>query len=255
MWHTIGMPSRLTLDTYRWNPERDRCPHCHQKPPDEVTSQWLEAPLDDGWRVALRVAVQDGWPVVAELRVFPNETDDDDIARPGCWSAERLGYLAPVAAGGLTARKLREVRLETLLREQFKPIAAQYTAILRRHSTEAGAPAENTRTQIAPANLESSGGPRRRRAASKSDLELARAAQEYLERCHDASTAQRPTAALADAHPGWTTQYARDQVYAARERGLLTTVGQGQQGGALTPMAEQLLHEDAASGEQHEDTQ
>ena len=132
MWHTIVMPSHLILDTHRWNPERDACPSCQMKPPDEVTSQWLEAPLDDGWLLALRVGVQEGWPVVAELRVFPDEGDDRDSRWPGCWSAERLGYLAPVPPGGLTARKLREVRLDTLLREQAKQILAQRDTILRR---------------------------------------------------------------------------------------------------------------------------
>jgi hypothetical protein len=213
------------------------------KPPDEVTSQWLEAPLDDGWLVALRLSAQDGWPVVAELRVFPDEGDDRDSRWPGCWSAERLGYLAPVPPGGLTARKLREVRLETFLREQAKQLLAQRDTILRRDHATAGT--DNPELTH----------PGRKRAGSKSDLELAQVAQEYIERCHDPRTAQRPTAALAAARAGWTTTYARDQVHAARERGLLTSLGRGRQGGTLTPKAERLLHQGATADEHRKDQQ
>jgi hypothetical protein len=245
------MPPHLIVDTHRWNPERDECPHCHKKPLDEVTSLWLEAPFDDEWLAALRVVVQDGLPVVAELRVFPDDGNDGDNRWPGSWSAERLGYLAPVPPGGLTARKLRRVLLETLLREQFKPLVAHYNAILRRHLASTGAPTQDART-LNSGGPKRSARPRRGRATSTSDLELARLAQEYLELCGDVPTAQHPTKALAASRPGWTPTYARDQLFAARERDLLTSHGRGRQGGTLTPKAEQLLRE-AATSDQHQE--
>ena len=67
---------------------------------------------DGSWGFAS--AVQDGSPIVSELRVFPAEDDDNPY---GKWSAEREGSLAEAPPGGLTTRKLRQVTLDRYLRE------------------------------------------------------------------------------------------------------------------------------------------
>jgi hypothetical protein len=71
---------------------------------------WLETALDDQWRAASRLAVQNGRPVIAEVRVFPHEPGDRQHV-PGRWSADVLGVLAKVPDEGLTARGLRKTRL------------------------------------------------------------------------------------------------------------------------------------------------
>lgn len=71
---------------------------------------WVESTIESepDWIAACRISIQDGRPVIAELRVFPAEADRPE---PGQWSAEYLGREASVPVGGLTTRAVRAVRL------------------------------------------------------------------------------------------------------------------------------------------------
>jgi hypothetical protein len=70
---------------------------------------WLEAPITDDWTGAYRLLIQDGMPVIGEVRIFP--TENTKGRQPGEWSIAKLGNLAIVPKGGLTISLLREVKL------------------------------------------------------------------------------------------------------------------------------------------------
>src|SRR5688572_17617593 len=55
---------------------------------------WVEVPINKDWLAAYRMVIQGGAaPVIAEMRVFPNEPNRDQGGR---WSAEYLGIKAKV---------------------------------------------------------------------------------------------------------------------------------------------------------------
>jgi hypothetical protein len=74
-----------------------------------VDNLWIERDLGGGWVAAYRIGAASGSPVVAEVRVFPNEPD----RQPGEWSAEWHGVHAALPVGGLTGRVLKRVTLRT----------------------------------------------------------------------------------------------------------------------------------------------
>ena len=53
-----------------------------------------------GWVVASRMFLQNGVPVIGELRLFRTVPDRE----AGCWSADYLGTRAQVPNGGITAK-------------------------------------------------------------------------------------------------------------------------------------------------------
>lgn len=104
--------TRLTLD--------ERMTASRAQPGDPWgTAVWIEAE-HDGWRAAARVAMQDGAPVLAELRIYP----DDGMQHPAGWSH------APdaVPRGGLTTELVRSALTDRLLeavRELYEPLAGE----------------------------------------------------------------------------------------------------------------------------------
>ena len=71
-----------------------------------VPQAWLEAPLGQGWTLAVRLAVDVGGRVVpAEVRVYPREPRTPGA---GEWSAAWRGVRARTPKGGLTTRRLKE---------------------------------------------------------------------------------------------------------------------------------------------------
>src|SRR5215475_4292276 len=74
-----------------------------------VKSLWLEAPVGDSWLAAFRVLVQKGRPIIAEVRVFPDEKIN--LRDKGEWSASMLGVDAKAPDGGITAPLIRDIRL------------------------------------------------------------------------------------------------------------------------------------------------
>lgn len=96
------------------------------------SSVWVEIPLSGGWMAAFRLANQRGQPIVAELRLFPEEDDRKVVRRtallpqlttgaikgiirrpPGEWSGEYgMAKNIKVPVGGVTARLLRTIRVK-----------------------------------------------------------------------------------------------------------------------------------------------
>jgi len=204
-------------------------------------SVWFEARLPSRWLAAFRLANQRGQPVIAELRVFP---DDGGKHHPGEWRGT-YGTTATVPPGGLSARVLRQIRTRAF-RKALRNIT---TNILKASERQAADPpagstvADGWREQldtIFPGVPISSVPPRTGHGRKgRSDHELARIAAVY-ERAY---LADRPSIdAVAKAHRLSLTR-ARDAVRRARARGLLTGGGkQGEGGGRLTPLAQKLLN-------------
>src|SRR5262245_22715902 len=74
-----------------------------------VADCWLEMPLDPYWLLALRILLQRGEPIIAELRIFPRERLQH--REPGEWSASLLGVHAKAPKGGIPVELVRNVPL------------------------------------------------------------------------------------------------------------------------------------------------
>ena len=80
----------------------------------EMLDVWIRQDLGD-WRAMLRIVPsKNGNPVVAEVRLFPRESDADRVLaglEPGEWSGSYVGSRAVVPGSGLTARILHAVKV------------------------------------------------------------------------------------------------------------------------------------------------
>jgi len=253
-WHTGGMAVQVAERW--WHPAKDfpLCPGCRQdfpglRPTPEV---WQEVLLGGGWTVALRLAVQGGHPVVAELRVFPAEPGPRDAGR---WSVETLGVAEAarfIPPGGLTARKLREVKVTEALTGAL-PELGRFVEWTRDAYVGAGDPGDPTGVTGMESAARAGARRGRNREAQTSDRDLAQVAGIYERLAADPRTSRAVSRALASvlakelphlASPGdplRAAQRARQLTHAARRRKLLTGGGKGRSGGALTPKARALL--------------
>ena len=68
------------------------------------SNAWLEVPLDETWMTAYRIAMQNGSPVVAEVRIFPSEPGKRRA--PGEWRGSWKGMNADVTGRGVTCQAL-----------------------------------------------------------------------------------------------------------------------------------------------------
>jgi hypothetical protein len=122
-----------------WHPAQrfERCPRCREVFPGArgFNECWIERPLSNDWMQAVRLAVQDGRPVIAELRIFPapkwNEQSASDkvlpAEEPGCWAVEWLGDRAKIPPGGLPARGVvREAQTHVILENLLRPLMEQW---------------------------------------------------------------------------------------------------------------------------------
>jgi hypothetical protein len=226
------------------HPDFDHCPRCDLRFGEyfgggrRVLDMWLEESLGDGWLAAVRLVVQDGTPVASELRVFPEEPGRID---GGEWSAERFGHEAQVPAGGLTSRKLREVKIYQYLSELLPEVMARWTRLMRYGMAEPSTSDDDLPSTLPGLPAAAHRGPRvRSRSAGVSDTELARIAAEYVSYCQDPATSRSPRKALAE-RMGLDPARVRDLIFAARERRLLAGGRQGRPGGTLTTTAIELL--------------
>ena len=73
----------------------------------DVLDAWVTEQLDESWTASYRLAVQEGYLVVAELRIHPTE----EGFSPGDWSGIWKGAKAKVPDGGLTARTRNKAKL------------------------------------------------------------------------------------------------------------------------------------------------
>lgn len=226
---------------HQWRPlarvDADALPDARVRPvePDEQArvvmyldaQAWGEEDLGGGWVAAYRLAVENGRPIVSELRIFPGSSNDQ--WRPaGSWPAARLGPSATgVPTGGLTATAVRRVTIGRALR------GADARLDRFRHAFpgifDAGAPLEALDT-VHPDQEES----RTKRPAALDDRALARIAQAFVTSGSLSATAERFKLKESTA---------RGRIELARRRGLLERAGrQGQRGRSrLTPAAKRLL--------------
>lgn len=215
---------------------------------------WIEVPLGSEWVGACRLLPRDGWPIVAEVRVFPADDggvdpvvdrpgDEDKIARgfaegtsvirrePGRWSVDERGTDAYVPDGGLTSRLLREVRIPLVVNIARKHLSTFYEEWPQLISASE-APLEF----LAFAGIEH--GDRHVKRRAHDDRFYAEVAAAYVSELRDENKA--PHVALARR---WciTRSRARDRVHEARRAGMLTLSPPGKAGGNLTPKAQEIL--------------
>lgn len=185
--------------------------------PVNVYDIWYEESLDDDWVVAYRLALQeqDTRVAVGEIRIFPAAPPREPMT--GRWSADVLGSRAPVPAGGIKARTLRQVRLRAFERELSKILKAFRLPRFR-------APEQTT-----------TGGKRGRKL---DEHRYAKIAVLYGQR-YEAGSAH-PTADVAK-QLRLTPASARAAVSKARRLGLLTATTQGERSGRATPRAFAIL--------------
>jgi hypothetical protein len=205
-------------------------------------SVWVKLPLerdgghDSDWDAYYRFVSEDGRATVAEVRILPR-TRSRAAERELHRTLKREGGRRRVPTSPLTAKALRSV----------SPTDAHHYL---RASAGTG---EATATALAEAALEGGRRSRRKRGESRvfatgmppdPDVHFAAFSKLYVDMVRRGS--RSPIADIADANPGWTHTYVRDQVYLAREKGFLTPERYGQVGGDLTLKARRVLRGAAA---------
>ena len=180
-------------------------------------SVWVEIPTAGRWMIAFRLVNQQGQPVIGEVRVFPDEPGKRPAGR---WSGE-YGVTARVPPGGVTARVLRTIRIET-----FKTLLR---TIVRKWGKALGDYDLGFTAAPSPVTRGRKGRP---------DIVLARMAAVYAA----SYLAGRPTIPAVARRFRLSPSKARDAVYRARVRGFLSpATKQGKGGGLLTPLAQEIL--------------
>ena len=161
--------------------------------------------------MAYRLLQHGGYPVIAELRLFPSETPKRGAGKWSCLTAS-------VPTGGITARLLRNVPLGSDIATGLKA-AKRYVRLVPE----------------ARSLFQRAGFRRLKRAPRKGqgwpDEVLLDAARFYVER-----GGRRPVADLAEA---WKIKHsqARDMLQAATDKGFLTDGTPGKTSRALTDKA------------------
>ncbi len=183
---------------------------------------WVESTFADGWIAAYRMLVQDGVPVIAEMRVFPDEPARDPTGR---WSAEYLGMRATVPKGGITARLVRRIR----------PGEHYQAACSRVHGVGKGKRA-GRRWESYQSNLRNNLSGRGRKR--KPDTFFLKYAADYANAFKEDPT--NPVEAVS-LKRGLSREKVRAMIWQCRQRKLLDPVIQGRPGGDLTPYARRLL--------------
>jgi hypothetical protein len=193
-------------------------------------SWWVKLPLevdgarDPDWDAYYRFVPQDGNPVLAEVRLLPRprKQADDRALLKSLRSVEGSAR----ARGEPTAKALRSIS------------ATKAHYYLRVHAGMEKPTAE-VFAAFARSVLEQDHRPDRKGAGHPPEW-WAAWAQMYV----DAARERRDAiAAIRERLPQYTREYVRDQVFNAREKGYLQTVGQGRVGGALTEKARRVLRE------------
>lgn len=184
-----------------------------------VQDVWYEMPLGQDWIAAYRLSFQDDRSrlVIGELRIFPARGPRAPFT--GQWLADVLGSDAPVPAGGLTARTVRQATMRG-----FVP----YLEMLFRHA----------RVPFSFATTLSRLSGSRRGRPPKPAAFYATVALLY-ERSY-MSGSSRPTSDVARAL-SLSQGAARASVKAARQRGFLTRTERGRASGRATDQARQLV--------------
>lgn len=206
----------LSKDRFIWPKPEETVGVCWIKSADV----WAEKELGEGWIGACRFAVQEGKPVLAELRIFPDVWASGSRP-PGSWAGEYLGAEAEgVPPGGLTSATVRSMTLSSAYMEALKAVSRLQERIPAMFGPRA------ILGRITRTAAES---PRR-----LSDRTLARVAKTFV----DAGCSVVGAAKTLRLKP---TQ-ARGRIMLARRRGLLTSSGKsGVRGASLTAAARTIL--------------
>lgn len=179
---------------------------------------WYEQALGSEWTVAYRLHLQNGGTrlVVGEVRIFPSAGPREPFS--GKWLADVLGSDAPVPAGGLPARTVKQVtmrgfvpHLERLFRAVRLPLS--FAPVMSQRPSRRGRPAK----------------PEAFYGAVAVTYE-----RFYLEGC------SRPTSELARTMH-LTSGAARRAVAEARRRGFLSSTERGRPGGRASAEARRLM--------------
>jgi hypothetical protein len=181
---------------------------------------WFEEKIGDGWVAAYRMAADDeGRPIVAEVRVFPDEWAAGPDARPpGVWAGEYVGPSAKVPPRGLSTTVLRKVSVATPFRNARAGLDRLRVAF----------PGLFKDSPLAALAEKKPGPPR------IDDLSLARLADAYVK----AGYSRKAVATQLRVKESTI----RGRLRLARARDLLTQPrGVGRREGFLTPRAEQIL--------------
>ena len=192
-----------------------------------IREVWIRQDLGE-WRAMLRIVPSKNQnPVVAEIRIFPKESDADHRAaglRLAEWSGCYLGDKAVVPGSGLTARQVKAVKIGEAVRKGVGIIRQKFTT-----SPTGGAllgfwPGR-------PASRAKHGGRRR-----IPDEVLVRVAATYAAHFGAANPVQ-VTATTCRI----TRTQARDWLHIARERGLLCQADSTRPLGELTIKGQRVL--------------
>lgn len=208
-----------------------------------VKDVWLEVPLEEaeGWLAAYRLVPVKGRPVVAEVRLFPNErrprrrSTDRWSEEPGEWSAAKLGCKAAAPVRGVSSKALRAVRPSKHM-EEF------WSLIVPRWKEEIG---DEAFTELGFHGAFDEPQNRRPGRAGYGDFFYAQWAERYA---YAAGQTRKPIQLLVQQSPrpaGRTFEdiYIRDLIRDARKRNLLTKASPGVAGGELTAKARRILRE------------
>lgn len=194
-----------------------------------VQAVWIRQELG-AWRAMLRIVPsKSGNPIVAEIRIFPRESDADRVAAsldPEEWSGCYVGSRAVVPGSGLTARILKTVKVGEAIREAKGIMRGKFDA------NPAGGPLEGFWPSRPGAGAKHGG------RKPIPDEVLVSVAHTYAE----AWRSPKPVQVTATRHRIRPTQ-ARDWVRLARERGILEPADSTRPGGELTAKGRRLLAE------------
>jgi hypothetical protein len=223
-------------------------------PPDQkqgAKEVWLEVPLEeaDGWVAAYRVIPVEGRPVVAEIRLFPNErrptlkssaTKASHLALmrgwsddAGEWSAAKLGMQAQVPHRGVPSEAVRALAPAKHMQAYWRKALTRGPALPDGRSL--------VDLFLEPVGLsEAFREPQNRRpgSAGHGDLFYAQWAERYASA---ARASRKPIQLLVQEqkragveYPG-QDRYIRDVVAACRKKRFLTAAEPGKAGGETTP--------------------
>jgi hypothetical protein len=192
--------------------------------------EWIHAPLDNDWLAWFRLESQDGFPVIAEVRVVPR-----DDSKTGTESEALNATKVSAPPGGITTRHLRALRPGEVM--EFISRTAQIAGMLSKMElpeelSHLKAFADSMRARYHRAART------KRKRERKPDAFFAELAQAYTSRL--AAQSRRPVADLSEKF-NMPAPRLRDAIHEARKRGLLAPVQQGRPGGMLTKKAVAVL--------------
>ena len=197
-----------------------------------VDEAWVEVPLGDAWVAAYFLVLQQGRPVIAEVRIFPAEPQ-----RPGAgqWSGHFLGVDASVPAGGVRSRLLRlPLRTHQVWTDRF-------LASLRKRQGP-----DRFRDQRWLGDHEFVPTPRTRRSTrrARGRPSLPNRAYAVVARAYDAAIQRKsrsPVKDVAAALNESSLGRVRSLIFKARAKGYLTQTIQGRSEGRLTALGKRVL--------------